>query len=141
MNAPASSPGRRAGADELARLFSPRSIAVIGASADPAKFNGRFVPYLLRHGFAGRLYPINARRDEIAGVRCWPDLASVPGEVDCVIHAAAAADTLQALEACEAKRVRLIVTTSAGFAERGDDEGRRLEAELVALAAPTAWAS
>jgi acetyltransferase len=134
MNAPASSPGRRAGADELARLFSPRSIAVIGASADPAKFNGRFVPYLLRHGFAGRLYPINARRDEIAGVRCWPDLASVPGEVDCVIHAAAAADTLQALEACEAKRVRLIVTTSAGFAERGDDEGRRLEAELVALA-------
>lgn len=128
---------QRAGRDRgeaLARLFSPASIAIVGASADPAKFSGRFLPYLLRHGFRGALHPINARREEIAGVRCSPDLASVPGEVDCVIYAAAADDAADALAACVGKGTRLIVVTSAGFAERGDEVGRRLESELVALA-------
>ena len=119
---------------ELAPLFAPRSIAIIGASADPAKFSGRFVPYLLRHGYAGTIYPINARRDEIAGVKCYPSLDAIPGSVDCVIYAASADDAPRALAACAARQVRLIVMTSAGFSERGDDEGRRREAELVALA-------
>jgi len=118
----------------LAGLFSPRSIAIIGASADPAKFSGRFVPYLQRHGYTGAIYPINARRDEICGTRCYPDLASVPGDVDCVIYAAAAAEAQQALAPCAEKHVKLIVMTSSGFAECGDEEGRRREAELVALA-------
>jgi acetyltransferase len=125
---------RRTRDSGLASLFSPRSIAIIGASADPAKFSGRFVPYLKRHGFSGAIYPINARRDEIAGLRCYPDLAAVPGPVDCVIYAAGAAEAQRALAASADKQVKLIVMTSAGFAERGDDEGRRLEAELVALA-------
>ncbi len=120
--------------NNLAGLFAPRSIAIIGASSDPAKFSGRFVPYLQRHGFAGALYPINPRRDEISGVRCYPDLASVPADVDCVIYASAASDAQQALAHCADKRVKLIVMTSAGFSERGDEQGRRLEAELVALA-------
>jgi acetyltransferase len=118
----------------VARLFAPRSIAIIGASADPAKFSGRFVPYLLRHRYAGSIYPINARRSEIGGLPCYAELAAVPGDVDCVIYAAAAADAPQALAACASKKVRLIVMTSSGFAERGDDEGHRREAELVALA-------
>lgn len=126
-------PPRSQGA-ELARLFSPRSIAIIGASADPAKFSGRFVPYLQRHGFAGAIYPINARRDDIGGVRCYPELGAVPGEVECVIYAAAAGEAQQALAACASKGVRLIVMTSAGFAERGDDEGRRMESALADLA-------
>jgi acyl-CoA synthetase (NDP forming) len=128
------SPRPRANASELAPLFAPRSIAIIGASADPAKFSGRFVPYLKRHGYAGTIYPINARREEIAGVRCYPDLDSIPGEVDCVIYAAAASDAPKNLQACAARKVKLIVMTSAGFSERGDEEGRRMEAELVAIA-------
>lgn len=119
---------------DLAGLFSPRSIAIIGASGDPAKFSGRFVPYLQRHGYSGAIYPINSRRDEISGVRCYPDLASVPGNVECVIYAAAADEAQQALAAAASKGVKLIVVTSAGFAETGEAEGRRKEAELAALA-------
>ncbi|MGE4243462.1 acetate--CoA ligase family protein [Ramlibacter sp.] len=133
MNTSTNIRARVAGKD-LAPLFAPKSIAIIGASADPAKFSGRFVPYLKRHNYAGAIYPINARRDEIAGERCYPDLASVPGDVDCVIYAAAASDAPQALAPCADKHVKLIVMTSAGFAERGDDEGRQAEAALVRLA-------
>ena len=126
--------GGRSDPAEIARLFAPRSIAIVGASADPAKFSGRFVPYLQRHGYRGALYPINARREEIGGLRCYPDLASVPGDVDCVIYAAAAEQANAMLAACAAKHVRLVVMTSAGFAERGDEHGRQLEAQLVGLA-------
>ncbi len=125
---------QRAHGGELAELFRPRSIAIVGASSDPAKFSGRFVPYLLRHRYSGAIYPINARREEIAGVRCYPDLASIPAQVDCVIYAAAASEAIAALAPCAARGVKLIVMTSAGFAERGDDEGERMQADLARLA-------
>jgi len=130
----ATSPLPRLRGAELARLFNPGSIAIIGASSDPAKFSGRFVPYLQRQGYSGTIYPINARRDEIGGVRCYPDLSAVPGTVDCVIYAAAPGEALKGLAACADKQVKLIVMTAAGFAERGDDEGRRMEQALVRLA-------
>lgn len=122
----------------LLPLLKPRSIAVIGASSDPAKFSGRILPCLLRHGYAGALYPINARQSEVMGLAAYPDLASVPGPVDCVVFSIGAAGLGAVLEACERKGgVGLLVVTSAGFAERGDEEGRRLQAELTAFALRT----
>ncbi len=124
----------RASAAEMKRLLTPRSIAIVGASSDPTKFSGRFVPYLVRHSYPGQIYPINARRAEICGIACYADLASIPGEVDCVIYAAAAADVEQTLAACADKKVKLIVVTSAGFAERGDEEGAQLQARMLKAA-------
>ena len=121
----------------IARLFAPRSIAIIGASADETKFSGRIMPYLLRNGYTGMLYPINARRSEILGRTCYPDLAAVPGEVDCVVYSIAAEGIDPVLEQCEAKRVKLLLVTSAGFAERGDAEGLARQARLLAFARRT----
>lgn len=66
----------------LERLFRPRSVAVVGASADLLKMTGRPVGYLQRHGFRGAIYPVNPRVTEIAGLRCWPDVASLPEAPD-----------------------------------------------------------
>lgn len=124
-------------ATEIARLLSPHSIAIIGASADPGKFAGRFAPSLQRQGYRGAIYPINGRSSVVAGLASYPDLAAVPGPVDCVIYAIAADACEAHLAACEAKGVRLVVITSAGFVERGDAEGARLQSIVSAFAQRT----
>ena len=64
------------------RLLKPRSVAVIGASADPRKTAGRPVSYLLKHGFGGAVYPVNPKVGEIGGLKCYPDIASLPETPD-----------------------------------------------------------
>ena len=66
----------------IARLLKPRSVAVIGASGDAAKTAGRPVAYLRKHGFTGEIYPVNPRAETIGGLRCYPDIASIPGTPD-----------------------------------------------------------
>jgi len=67
--------------NQIDRLLRPRSVAVIGASADPTKTSGRPV-YLAKHGFAGAIYPVNPKVDRIGDLRCYPDVASLPDVPD-----------------------------------------------------------
>jgi acyl-CoA synthetase (NDP forming) len=122
---------------QMATMLAPRSIAVVGASSDPSKFGGRFVPTLLRHRYAGTIHPINSGRREIGGLPSYPDLLAVPGDVDCVIYSIGAEATGPVLEACEAKHVKLVVVTSAGFAETGSPEGIARQRQLAAFAQRT----
>ncbi len=125
------------GSHPLHAVLAPRSIAIIGASADETKFSGRIMPYLLRNGYDGAPYPINARRAEILGRPCYPDLTAVPGQVDCVVYSIAAEGIDVILEQCETKGVKLLLVTSAGFAERGDAEGIARQERLLAFARRT----
>src|SRR2546427_12463717 len=59
-------------------LFSPRSVAIIGQSDDASKAAGRPLKFLRRIGYAGRIYPVNPRRDTVLGERAWPALAALP---------------------------------------------------------------
>lgn len=63
------------------RLLAPRSIAILGASADFNKINGRTLKALLDKQYAGAIYPVNPKYTDIAGVKCYPDVASIPGPV------------------------------------------------------------
>ena len=63
---------------DLARLLAPRSIAVVGATDGSEKIGGRIMANLLRHRYAGRLYPINVNRAEVWGRQAYPSLADVP---------------------------------------------------------------
>ena len=126
LETPADTSGLRA-------LLAPRSVAVVGASSDPARIGGRPVAYYLRAGFAGALYPVNPARETVQGLRAHPDLASIPGEVEFALLAVPAAALEGALDACAAKGVRAAVVFSAGFAEVGA-EGAALQARLVAKA-------
>lgn len=117
----------------LAPLLRPRAIAIVGASADLRKVNGRPLKFLLDKQYAGAIYPINPRYDEIAGLACYPDAAAIPGEVDLAIVAVPAAIVPAAIDDLGRKRVRAAVIFSSGFGELGA-EGAKLEAELVARA-------
>lgn len=123
----------RAPPESVSACFRPRSVAVIGASSNPTRFSGKIIPTLVRCGFTGDIYPVNAGRTEIGGLKCYPDLASVPGDVDCVVYAIAAEQIVPMLDEIARKRTKLLVVSSAGFAERGDDAGRALQAQLVAF--------
>ena len=66
----------------ISRLLKPSSVAVIGASADATKTAGRPIAYLQKHGYTGSIYPVNPKADEIAGLKAYPDIASLPETPD-----------------------------------------------------------
>jgi acyl-CoA synthetase (NDP forming) len=116
-----------------AALFSPRRIALIGASADPGKLTARAQIHLRRHGFAGELFPINPSAAEVLGERAYPSLAEVPGPVDHAFILLGAERAITAVEACAEKGVTVATILSDGFAEAGP-EGEARQARLLAAA-------
>ncbi|MEO8145508.1 MAG: CoA-binding protein, partial [Betaproteobacteria bacterium] len=63
---------------DLRRFLAPRRVAFIGATEDLGKFGGRCVRLLIDFGFQGAIYPVNPKRREIFGLKCYPSLADVP---------------------------------------------------------------
>ncbi len=116
----------------LSDFLAPRSIAVIGATEGVDKIGGRLMCNLLRHAYAGRLYPINRNRREVYGLKAYPDLAAVPGRVDLAIVSIPAADVLSTLEACAAAGVQSVVIASSGFADSGAP-GAELQRQVAEL--------
>lgn len=123
----------------LAPLLNPRSIAMIGASADAGRIGGMPLDLLTRFGYAGGIYPVNPKYQEVFGRRCWPDIESLPEPVDLAVLAIAAADVTPMLRRCHAKGVRAAIVYAAGFAEAGG-EGARLQDELEAFVAESGMA-
>lgn len=122
------------GGEEAVRLlWHPKSIAVVGASGRPGTLPWLPLHLLRRYGFAGRLYPINPNRDEIGGIRCYPDIASVGEPADVAVVVQSADATMAAVRACGEAGVRIVVLPAQGFGER-DESGRRAEQELRDLA-------
>lgn len=119
--------------DRLDSFFSPRSIAVVGASATAGKIGAIPVTYQIDYGYAGDLYPINPAREEIQGKRAFPTLAAVGKPIDLAIFAIPAALVDASLDDAIAAGVKNIVMFSAGFAEIGD-EGRQAQEHIVARA-------
>lgn len=114
-------------------FFNPNAIALIGASASPTRIGGRTLASLLKHGFAGRLYPINPSHEIIQGLQAYARIEDVPEPVDLAIIAVPAAGVLGALHSCVAKGVRAVVIYSSGFAEAGGD-GVGMQAAIRSLA-------
>lgn len=112
-------------------LFSPRSVALVGASGDEAKNTARPQRYLRKHGYAGKIYPINASRKEVLDEKAYPSLAAVPGGID---HAFIMVEDVEAvLEDCGRKRVPVASVFTDGFADTGA-EGMARQGRLVARA-------
>ncbi|HEX3650664.1 MAG TPA: GNAT family N-acetyltransferase [Pseudonocardiaceae bacterium] len=114
-------------------LLHPNSIAVIGASTDPAKVGHVVLTNLLRGDFTGTVYPVNSAHRSVRGVRAYPSVLDIPDPVDLAVVAIPAAGLDDVLDACLAKGVRTLVVLSSGFAEAGQ-EGRVAELRLVAQA-------
>src|ERR1700723_4399696 len=86
--------------------LAPRPVAIFGAANDPTRISGRSLRYFREAGYQGGLYPINPTRDTVQGLTAYPDLASVPGEVDFGLIAVPANLAVEAMEACVPKGVK-----------------------------------
>jgi acetyl coenzyme A synthetase (ADP forming)-like protein len=115
----------------LDTLFSPRSVAVIGASRDEAKVGHVTLRNIKRAGFAGAVYPVNPKSDEILGFKCYPDIASIPEQVDLVVFVVPPKVVLSLIDEASAKGAASAIIITAGFKETGP-EGAKLERELKA---------
>jgi acyl-CoA synthetase (NDP forming) len=121
---------------DLAKFFSPKSIAIVGVPRKPDRFGGgSFLNKLVECGFPGKLFPINPKADEIFGLKAYPHLASLPEAPDLAIVSIAAAAVPRVLEECASAGIRHIHILSSGFKEIGTDEGARLEERVKQIAA------
>ncbi|WP_029049359.1 acetate--CoA ligase family protein [Cupriavidus sp. amp6] len=117
----------------IQRLVSPRSVAVIGASGDPTKTAGRPVSYLRKHGFGGAIYPVNPKVESIDGLRCYPDIASLPEVPDVGIVLLGAERAHLAVRDLAARGAGAAIVLASGYTETGA-EGARRQAELIEAA-------
>ncbi len=124
---------RRSPSEVLQHMLHPRSIAIVGASPNFKKVNGRPLKHLLDKGYAGKVYPINPKYDEIAGLTCYRDIASLPEAPDLTVIALPAEQVAQCVEDLGRRGARAAVIFSSGFGEMGA-EGKQMEASLRARA-------
>lgn len=124
---------RRAEARSVARLLSPRSIAVVGAGRRRGGLGHEVFRNLITHGFNGPVHPINAQAEHVASVRTHASVLDVPGEVDLAVIAVPAPEVPAVVEECAEKGVGGLIVISAGFAETGPD-GAEAQRALVELA-------
>ena len=118
---------------DLERFFNPRAIAIIGASQDLNTISGQPLKFLTSHGYPGKLYPVNPRYQEVAGVKCYPALADVPEVPDLVLILVNAARVADMLRECGVKGVPYVIIFTSGFSEMGG-EGVRLQRQLTNIA-------
>ncbi len=116
--------------------LSPRSVALIGASDDPAKAAGRPLLFMRRIGYAGMLYPINPRRQTVQGERAWPSVAALPTVPEHAYILTPTETVLESVADCARAGVKVVSILASGFSESGA-EGIAREAELGRIARDT----
>ena len=120
----------------LDALFSPRSIAIVGASDDVTKIGGRPLQFLLKYGYAGKIYPINRKAGLVQSVPAHASVAELPEAPELAVVAVPPEAVLDAVKECATRGVRAAVILSAGFSEMGE-AGSRLQAEIGQVARQT----
>jgi acetyl coenzyme A synthetase (ADP forming)-like protein len=118
---------------DLAPLFSPRSVAVVGASRRPGSVGGAVLANLIKGGFEGPVYPVNRGAAHVRSLPAFPDLASLPQIPDLAVVAVPAQDVLAVVEEAARVGVRAAAVLTAGFSETSH-AGRELERKMVEAA-------
>ena len=114
----------------LSNFFMPKSVAIVGATDRPDSVGQRLMLNMLEAGFAGSLYPVNPKRDELMGVPCYQDIESIPETVDLAVIATPAKSVPPIVRQCGEKGIRALIIISAGFGELGE-AGKRLQQEIL----------
>jgi len=118
--------------DDVAALFTPRSIAVVGASRQPGKIGYVLVHNLIVGEYRGTIYPVNPNATSVHGIRAYPNVAAIPDPVDLAVICVPAEHVPAIAEECGKKGIRGLVVITAGFGEVGG-RGETLERQLVAV--------
>ncbi len=123
---------RIATANSLVPLLQPRSVAVVGASRDPAAVGSLIFKAILRSDFRGTVYPVNLQAASVHGVRAYASVADLPERADLVVIAVPAAKVLEVAESALHSGSKGLIVVASGFAEAGP-EGAQQQKELVDL--------
>ncbi|MGI0003776.1 MAG: acetate--CoA ligase family protein, partial [Candidatus Nitrosotenuis sp.] len=116
----------------MEKFFTPESVALVGASATPGKIGNSVLDSLARHDYKGKVYPINPKADEILGVKCYPSIEEINGQVDLVVVCVDLSVTTPILESCAKKGIHNVVIVSGGGKELGGERAN-YEAQVKAL--------
>lgn len=116
--------------DLLESALNPQSVAVIGASENIHKIGGRPIYYMRKHGFGGRIYPINPSREEVQGLKSYASLAALPEAPDLAMVIVGGDKAVDAVSQCAARGVKSVVVVASGFGETGE-EGRAVQRAMV----------
>jgi acetate---CoA ligase (ADP-forming) len=118
----------------MSNLLSPRSIAVIGASATHGKVGHDILKNLVTQGFKGEVYPVNPKGGDILGKKAYASVSEIPGAVDIAVIVTPGATVADLLKECGAKNIPNVIVISAGFGETGKPEGKAAEKEIRSIA-------
>ncbi len=100
-------------------LLAPRCVAIVGQSDDAAKTAGRPLKYLRQAGYAGRIYPVNGRRDTVLGERAWPSLSALPEVPEHAYIVTGTQAAVEAVQECGRLGVKVATVLADGFTEAG----------------------
>ena len=112
-------------------FFKPKGVAIVGASANPAK-GGHFILNNVMKGFNGGVYPVNPGYPEINGLKCYPSVLQVPDPVDLAIIFVPAAQVPRVLQECAERGIKGAMIESGGFAE-SDEQGKQLQQSIIQI--------
>jgi acyl-CoA synthetase (NDP forming) len=119
---------------ELMRLFmEPRSVALVGLTRSTGLVSYNTLENLLGYGFAGQLYPVNPAADEILGIKCYPSVKEIPGDIDLAVILTPRSVVPQLVKECTERGIKAITVVGQGFAD-GDEKGKKLQEEIVRIA-------
>jgi acetate---CoA ligase (ADP-forming) len=116
----------------LERFFTPRSVAVVGATNNLFKINYCLVNNLVSLHYQGTIYPVNHRENTIAGIKAYTRLADIPGPIDLVVISIPASNTMDILKECDILGVKNVVIVTGGFSE-GGEQGKKLHREIASF--------
>lgn len=119
---------------QIDRLLRPKSVAVIGASDRKGALGATLLNNLVQYEFAGDIYPVNPKRDELLGLKVYHSVDELPEGIDCAVLAIPRPFVLDTVRQLAARKCGAVVIYSAGFSEAGE-EGMREQLELAAIAA------
>lgn len=117
----------------IERLLRPRSVAIIGASADSMSLSGRPLRFLKEFGYGGRIYPVNPSRTELEDIKVYASVKDTPEVPDLAVVAVRADKVLAIISDCASAGVSAVVILTSGFSEQSS-AGRALEEKVLAIA-------
>ena len=125
---------RRFTNQQIDRLLRPKSVAVVGASDRTGALGATLLNNLVQYEFAGEIYPVNPKRDELLGLKVYHSVEELPEGIDCAVLAIPRPFVLDTVRQLAARKCGAVVIYSAGFSEAGE-EGMKEQLELGAIAA------
>ncbi len=123
-------------ANSLEALLRPSAVAVIGASENPSRIGGRPIYSMLKGGFKGNLYPVNPNRQIVQGLKAYPNIASIPDNIDSAVISVPENISLDVIEECARAGVKSAVVFTSGFAEIGET-GQKAQEKVAEISKRT----